>query len=238
MSFKRGHYWILRNSIFLLGSQIWALRLHLPELKDTCSLGLIKVQVLLSVKEGLAHIHLVGLLIASRVMLEVNHPRVLRAWVVRREIVVGFETQIVSIASRDFRSCHLQVEVYKTLGTLVHMIYRKKHLRGLCILVRTTVSTHLSLWAATGCYTGFPQSSLPKVVPTCQRWHIWTVLITPHELIVKQRRPSVVSSDPVWGRLALLSGAFLSVLDEATEMVPALTGMLPFHHLQAESVIM
>jgi hypothetical protein len=42
----------------------------------------------------------------------------------------------------------------------------------------------------------------------------------------------VVSSDPVWGRLALLSGSFLSVLDEATEMVPALTGMLTVHHLK------
>jgi hypothetical protein len=79
MPLKRGHYRILRNSIFLLWSQIGPLRLHLTELKDPCSLGLIEVQVLLSVKEGLAHINLIGLLISSRVMLEVYHPRVLRA---------------------------------------------------------------------------------------------------------------------------------------------------------------
>jgi hypothetical protein len=79
MLLERGHYRILRYRIFLLGSQIGALRLHLTELKDPCCLGLIEVQVLLSVKEGLTHIHLIGLLIASRVMLEVYHPRVLRA---------------------------------------------------------------------------------------------------------------------------------------------------------------
>ena len=72
------------------------------------------------------------------------------------DIVIGFEPQIMSIASRDFGSRHLEVEIYKTLGTLVHMIDRKKHFGGLCILVRTTISPHLSLRASTGCYTGFP----------------------------------------------------------------------------------
>lgn len=69
---ERGHYRILRNSIYLLGGQIGALRLHLTELKDPRSLGLVEVQVLLSIEEGLTHIHLIGLPIASRVMLEVN----------------------------------------------------------------------------------------------------------------------------------------------------------------------
>ena len=79
MTLKGGHNRILRDSIILLGSQIGALRLHLSELKDPRSLGLIEVQMLLSIKEGLAHIHFVGPLIASWVMLEVNHPCVLRA---------------------------------------------------------------------------------------------------------------------------------------------------------------
>jgi hypothetical protein len=72
VTLERGHNRILRNSIVLLGGQIGALRLHLPELKDPCGLGLVEVQVLLSVEEGLTHIHLIGLPIASRVMLEVN----------------------------------------------------------------------------------------------------------------------------------------------------------------------
>lgn len=79
MTLKGGHNRILRDSIILLGSQIGALRLHLSELKDPRSLGLIEVQMLLSIKEGLAHINFVGPLIASWVMLEVNHPCVLRA---------------------------------------------------------------------------------------------------------------------------------------------------------------
>ena len=43
VTLERGHYRILRNSIVLLGGQIGALRLHLPELKDPRSLGLVEV---------------------------------------------------------------------------------------------------------------------------------------------------------------------------------------------------
>lgn len=79
MPLERGHYRILRNSIVLLGGVIIVLRLHLPELKDPSGLGLVEVQVLLSVEEGLTHIHIIVLIIASWVMLEVNKPCVLRA---------------------------------------------------------------------------------------------------------------------------------------------------------------
>lgn len=67
-----------------------------------------------SIKQRLAHIDLICLIVTGRVKLKPDVTLVLRLGIVWWKVVVRLESLVVRIDLLDVRSCNLKIKVYKT----------------------------------------------------------------------------------------------------------------------------
>ena len=148
MTFKWWHHWVSSCTVTLCLGHL-RLGLHWAKLKDPLRFRLVKVQMFLTVKKGLAHVYLVSFVITWRVMLESDISLMLRLCIVGREMIIRLETLIMRIWLLYIWSRLLKIKIDETFQSLIHMINSEQNLGRLILTDQIGVGV-IERWTLSG----------------------------------------------------------------------------------------